>query len=181
MRHANKVNKLSRKAPHRKALMMNLANALIENKRITTTVAKAKVLRTYIEPLLTRAKSDTTHNRRIVFSQLKDKNSIETMFKEVGEKIANRPGGYTRIIKLENRPGDNATMALIELVDYAYTGGGEATTTTATETKKRTRRGGKKGGAKANELPHDRSAEPKHGSSKATGAPKIRQRKSGGA
>ncbi|RPE09631.1 50S ribosomal protein L17 [Chitinophaga lutea] len=118
MRHGVKLNRLSRTSSHRKALMSNLACELISHKRIQTTLAKAKALRVYIEPMLTRAKSDSTHNRRIVFSYLQDKEAITELFGTISEKIANRPGGYTRIIKLGKRIGDNAEVALIELVDF---------------------------------------------------------------
>src|SRR5689334_5227538 len=119
MRHANKINKLSRTASHRRALLANLANALITNKRINTTTAKAKELKRYVEPLLTRSKDNSTHSRRIVFSYLKNKEAVKLLFDEVAEKVANRPGGYTRILKLGQRPGDNADMCLIELVDFS--------------------------------------------------------------
>lgn len=118
MRHGVKLNKLSRTAAHRKSLMSNLACELISHKRIQTTIAKAKALRVYIEPLLTRGKSDDTHNRRIVFSYLQDKEAIKELFGVISEKIATRPGGYTRIIKLGKRHGDNAEVAMIELVDF---------------------------------------------------------------
>lgn len=118
MRHGKKDNHLGRTASHRASLLSNLANSLIINKRIVTTVAKAKELRKYVEPLLTKSKEDTTHNRRIVFSYLKNKESIKALFGEVSEKIANRNGGYTRIIKLGTRQGDAAETAMIELVDY---------------------------------------------------------------
>lgn len=118
MRHGIKLNKLSRTAAHRKSLMSNLACELISHKRISTTLAKAKALRVYVEPLLTRGKNDSTHNRRIVFSYLQDKEAIKELFGPISEKIANRPGGYTRIIKLGKRVGDNAEVALIELVDF---------------------------------------------------------------
>lgn len=118
MRHGVKLNRLSRTSAHRKSLMSNLAIELISHKRIQTTLAKAKALRVYIEPLLTRAKVDNTHNRRTVFSYLQDKESIQELFGTISEKIANRPGGYTRIIKLGKRVGDNAEVALIELVDF---------------------------------------------------------------
>jgi large subunit ribosomal protein L17 len=118
MRHGVKLNKLSRTAAHRKSLLSNLACELISHKRITTTLAKAKSLRVYVEPLLTRAKEDNTHNRRIVFSYLQDKEAIKELFGAISEKIASRPGGYTRIIKLGKRMGDNAETALIELVDF---------------------------------------------------------------
>lgn len=118
MRHGKKVNHLGRTAPHRKALMANMACSLILHKRINTTLAKAKALRTYVEPLITKSKDDTTHSRRTVFSYLKDKNAVSELFREVSTKIADRPGGYCRIIKLPNRLGDNASMAMIELVDF---------------------------------------------------------------
>ena len=118
MRHGKKNNHLGRTTPHRKSMLSNMANSLILNKRIVTTVAKAKELRKYVEPLLTKSKEDTTHNRRIIFSYLKSKESIKTLFGEVSEKIAARNGGYTRIIKLGTRLGDAAETALIELVDY---------------------------------------------------------------
>jgi len=144
MRHGKKVNHLGRKTAHRHALLSNMASSLILNKRITTTVAKAKALRKYVEPLLTKAKDDTTHSRRTVFSYLQNKESLKTLFGEVASKISDRPGGYTRIIKLGDvRLGDNAEMCLIELVDYntLYTKDG-ATKKAKT---RRSRRGGKKG------------------------------------
>ncbi|MGI6219317.1 MAG: 50S ribosomal protein L17 [Bacteroidaceae bacterium] len=118
MRHNKKFNHLSRTSAHRSAMLSNMACSLIKHKRITTTVPKAKALRKYIEPLLTKAKSDTTASRRLVFSNLKDKYVVTELFKEIAVKIADRPGGYTRIIKLGNRLGDNASMCFIELVDY---------------------------------------------------------------
>jgi large subunit ribosomal protein L17 len=119
MRHGRKVNHLGRKTAHREALLSNMASSLILNKRITTTVAKAKALRKYVEPLITKAKDDTTHSRRTVFSYLQNKESVKTLFGEVAGKVSDRPGGYTRIIKLADvRQGDNAEMCLIELVDF---------------------------------------------------------------
>jgi large subunit ribosomal protein L17 len=118
MRHGNKVNKLGRTASHRRALMANLTISLIAHKRITTTLAKAKALRAYAEPIITKAKNDTTHSRRTVFAYLRDKDSIRELFSTIAEKVANRPGGYTRILKLGTRMGDNAEMAMIELVDF---------------------------------------------------------------
>ena len=118
MRHNKKFNHLSRTSTHRKALLSNMANSLIEHKRITTTVAKAKALRMYVEPLITKAKNDTTHSRRTVFSHLQNKEAVSELFREVAEKIADRPGGYTRILKTGTRLGDNAEMCIIELVDY---------------------------------------------------------------
>lgn len=145
MRHGKKVNHLGRTDSHRKAMLSNMACSLILHKRITTTVAKAKALRGYVEPLITKSKSDTTHSRRTVFSYLKDKESTAILFREIAEKVATRPGGYTRIIKLQNRLGDNAEMALIELVDYneVFTKGG------ATVEKKSTRRRGSGSKSKA--------------------------------
>jgi len=118
MRHGDKIKNLSRKKAHRDALLGNLAVALITHKRITTTLAKAKALRVYVEPLITKCKENTTHQRRIVFSYLEDKAAITELFSTVAEKIAGRPGGYTRIIKLGKRVGDNAETAMIELVDF---------------------------------------------------------------
>ncbi len=118
MRHGKKVNHLGRKTAHRKAMLANMACSLIEHKRIHTTVAKAKALRQFVEPLVTKSKEDTTHNRRIVFSRLRQKEAVTELFRDVAVKVGDRPGGYTRIIKLGNRLGDNADMAMIELVDY---------------------------------------------------------------
>ena len=118
MRHGKKDNHLGRKEGHRYALMSNLAVSLITHKRIFTTVAKAKALRTFVEPLITKSKDDSTHSRRVVFSYLQNKEAVSELFREVSQKIADRPGGYTRIIKVGNRPGDAAEMAMIELVDF---------------------------------------------------------------
>ena len=118
MRHRKKVIKLGRKTAHRKAMLANMASSLIEHKRINTTLTKAKALKMFIEPLVTKSKTDDTHNRRICFSKLRNKVAVKTLFDEVAKKIGNRPGGYTRIIKLGNRMGDNASMAMIELVDF---------------------------------------------------------------
>ncbi|MBS3992719.1 MAG: 50S ribosomal protein L17 [Bacteroidetes bacterium] len=118
MRHGKKFNHLSRKTAHRAAMLANMACSLILHKRINTTVEKAKALRVYVEPLITKSKEDTTNNRRVVFSYLKDKYAVTELFKEVSQKVADRPGGYLRIIKLGNRQGDNASMAMVELVDY---------------------------------------------------------------
>ena len=141
MRHGKKFNHLSRQQGHRRAMLSNMACSLIEHKRINTTVAKAKALKQYIEPLVTKSKADTTHNRRIVFANLRDKYAVTELFREVAAKVGDRPGGYTRIIKLGNRLGDNADMAMIELVDF-----NELYNTTKREAKKTTRRsrGGKK-------------------------------------
>ena len=118
MRHGKKINHLGRKTAHRKSMLANMACSLIEHKRINTTVAKAKALKQFVEPLITKSKEDTTHNRRIVFSRLRQKEAITELFGGVATKVGDRPGGYTRIIKLGNRLGDNADMAMIELVDF---------------------------------------------------------------
>ena len=118
MRHKKNFNHLGRKVGHRKAMLSNMASSLIMHKRIETTVAKAKALKRYVEPLITRSKDDSTHSRRVVFSYLQDKEAVTELFREVGAKVGDRPGGYTRIIKLGNRLGDNADMCIIELVDY---------------------------------------------------------------
>jgi len=142
MRHGDKIKNLSRTASHRKALLSNLAIALIKHKKIVTTLAKAKALRTYVEPLITKAKENTTHQRRTVFSYLQDKEAVTELFSTISEKVAGRPGGYTRIIKLGKRAGDNAETAMIELVDFnlIYGKGVE----TKAEPAKRTRRGASK-------------------------------------
>lgn len=143
MRHGKKVNHLGRKTAHRKSMLANMACSLIEHKRINTTVAKAKALKRFVEPLVTKSKEDTTHNRRIVFSRLRQKDAVTELFREVAVKVGDRPGGYTRIIRLGNRLGDNAEMAMIELVDYneLYNAGKPA--------KKKTTRRSRRGGAKA--------------------------------
>ena len=159
MRHGDKVNNLGRTASHRSALLSNLASQLITHKRIVTTLAKAKVLRTYIEPLITKAKENTTHQRRVVFSYLQDKDAITELFGIVAEKVAGRPGGYTRVIKLGKRTGDAAETAMIELVDFnEIYGKGKGETK---EAGKRTRRSG---GKKKNEptvTVSDQKTEPK--------------------
>lgn len=132
MRHGNKINNLGRKAAHRKSMLANMACSLIEHKRINTTLAKAKALKVFVEPLITKSKEDSTHNRRVVFSRLRNKYAVTELFKEVSVKVADRPGGYTRIIKLGNRLGDNAEMAMIELVDYNTTYAPKATKKKAT-------------------------------------------------
>ncbi|WP_205512717.1 50S ribosomal protein L17 [Longitalea arenae] len=140
MRHGDKINNLGRTASHRKALLKNLACELINHKRITTTLAKAKALRTFIEPLITKSKDNTTHQRRVVFSYLQNKEAVTELFGPIAEKVGGRPGGYTRIIKLGIRVGDNAETAMIELVDYNEIygkGKGEVK-----EAAKKTRRGG---------------------------------------
>jgi len=142
MRHRKSFNHLGRTSTHRKAMLSNMASSLILHKRINTTLAKAKALRSYVEPLITKAKDDTTHSRRVVFSYLQDKNAVTELFREVSVKVGDRPGGYTRIIKLGTRLGDNADTAMIELVDY-----NEHLLTEKDASKKKTtrrRRGGKK-------------------------------------
>jgi len=142
MRHGKKFNHLGRTSAHRKALLSNLASSLIENKRISTTLAKAKELRKFVEPILTKSKVDSTHSRRTIFSYLQNKESVNTLFTEVAEKIANRPGGYTRIIKTGNRLGDNSDMCIIELVDYNTIYGKDANKAAAKTKTRRSRRGG---------------------------------------
>ena len=158
MRHGDKVNNLGRKSAHRKAMLANLASSLILHKRINTTVAKAKALRTYVEPLLTKSKDDTTHSRRTVFAYLKSKEAVHTLFKDVAGKIADRPGGYTRILKTGTRAGDNADTCLIELVDFNELLLGAKAPAKA----KSSRRGGKKkaaGAAKEESTDNDEKAE----------------------
>lgn len=156
MRHGKKINHLGRTASHRKAMLSNMASSLILEKRISTTVAKAKALRKYVEPLLTKAKSDTTHSRRTVFSYLQNKESVKELFSSVASKIAERAGGYTRIIKMGDvRLGDNADMCLIELVDFNTLYSKDEKAGKAAKTTRRSRKSGKKvEGAEA-------SAEPK--------------------
>lgn len=139
MRHGNKVNHLGRKTGHRKAMLQNMACSLIEHKRITTTIAKAKTLRVFIEPLLTKSKTDSTHSRRVVFSYLQSKEAVTELFREVAPKIATRDGGYTRIIRTGYRLGDNAEMCMIELVDFNELYNNNA----GKKTTRRSRRGGK--------------------------------------
>ena len=136
MRHGKKTIALGRKTAHRKSMLANMACSLIEHKRIQTTTTKAKALKQFVEPLITKSKDDSTHNRRLVFSKLRNKYAVATLFRDVASKVGDRPGGYTRIIKLGNRLGDNAAMALIELVDY-----NEVYTNETTAKKKSTRRG----------------------------------------
>lgn len=140
MRHGNKVNNLGRKSAHRKAMLSNMACSLIQHKRINTTVAKAKALRGYVEPLLTKSKTDSTHSRRTVFSYLQNKEVVTELFRDVAPKIADRPGGYTRIIRTGYRLGDNAEMCMIELVDFNEI----YTNEKAKKTTRRSRRGGSK-------------------------------------
>jgi len=142
MRHGKKTKHLSRTSAHRKAMFANMASSLIEHKRINTTTAKAKALRQFVEPLITKSKTDTTHNRRLVFAKLRNKHAVSELFREVAPKVGDRPGGYTRIIKIGNRLGDNAEMAMIELVDYndIY----DLKSGKAKKSTRRSRRGGKK-------------------------------------
>lgn len=157
MRHKKAINHLGRKSGHRKALMANMASSLIKHKRIETTVAKAKALRTYVEPLITKSKDDTTHSRRVVFSYLKDKDAVKELFATIAPKVAERPGGYTRVLHTGFRLGDGADMALIEFVDF-----NEAALASAKkEEKKATRRSrSKKAEApKAEEAPAEAPAE----------------------
>ncbi|CAM1342075.1 50S ribosomal protein L17 [Tenacibaculum amylolyticum] len=154
MRHGKKVNHLGRKTAHRKSMLANMACSLIEHKRINTTEAKAKALRKYVEPLITKAKADNNataeqnmHNRRVVFSYLRNKYAVTELFKEISVKVADRPGGYVRIIKLGNRQGDNAPMAMVELVDY-----NELYNPNGKKAKKNTRRS-RRGGAKKEAAP----------------------------
>lgn len=156
MRHGKKFNHLGRTASHRKSMLSNMASSLILHKRISTTVAKAKELKRYVEPLITKAKSDTTHSRRVVFSYLQNKESVKSLFSEVAEKTNTRPGGYTRIIKLGTRLGDNAEMCIMELVDFNENLLKEAAPAKKT---RRTRRSKKKG---------DEAPNPQASSGKAT-------------
>ena len=151
MRHGKKFNHLGRKTAHRKAMLANMACSLIEHKRINTTLAKAKALKQFVEPLVTKSKEDTTHNRRIVFSRLRQKQAVAELFRDVASKVGDRPGGYTRIIRLGNRLGDNAEMAMIELVDYNDT-------YNPNQKKKKSTRRSRRGGQKAATPPVDTTA-----------------------
>ncbi|MDG1914715.1 MAG: 50S ribosomal protein L17 [Crocinitomix sp.] len=143
MRHGKKFNHLGRKTAHRKAMLSNMSASLIEHKRINTTLAKAKALRSVVEPLITKSKTDSTHNRRLAFKVLGNKYAVTELFREVAPKVGDRPGGYTRIIRTGKRLGDNAEMCMIELVDFNEIYGTETTK----KTTRRSRRGGKSGGA----------------------------------
>jgi len=153
MRHGKKINNLGRKTAHRKSMLANMSCSLIEHKRINTTVAKAKALKQFVEPLITKAKDDSTHNRRLVFARLRQKEAVTELFGDVATKIADRPGGYTRIIKLGNRLGDNADMAMIELVDY-----NEIYNSDRKPKKKTTRRSRKRGATKPVTVAADNSS-----------------------
>ena len=163
MRHNKKFNHLGRKSAHRKAMLSNMASSLILHKRITTTVAKAKALRIYVEPLITKSKDDTTHARRVVFSYLQNKEAVSELFREVSAKIADRPGGYTRILRTGNRLGDNAELCIMELVDY-----NEAMLASKDDSKKGKRRRSRRGGKKSEEV-----AAPVAKAAKAPSAPKV--------
>lgn len=152
MRHNKKFNHLSRTASHRKALLANMAVSLIMHKRITTTIAKAKALKQYVEPLITRSKNDTTTSRRVVFRYLQNKFAVTELFKEISTKVADRPGGYTRIIKLGSRPGDGADMCFIELVDY------DENMAKAPKAAKKTRRSRRSKAAETTEAPATEAA-----------------------
>lgn len=147
MRHNKKINHLGRKSAHRKAMLANMASSLLIHKRISTTLAKAKALRMYVEPLITKAKNDTTHSRRVVFSYLQDKDAVSELFREISAKIADRPGGYTRILKTGNRLGDNAEMCIMELVDY-----NEAMLAAKEDAAKSKKRRSRRGGAKKDDV-----------------------------
>jgi len=147
MRHNKKINHLGRKTAHRKAMLANMASSLLMHKRISTTLAKAKALRMYVEPLITRGKSGTTHSRRVVFSYLQDKDAVSELFREIATKIADRPGGYTRILKTGNRLGDNAEMCIMELVDY-----NEAMLAAKDDAAKSKKRRSRRAGAKKDEV-----------------------------
>jgi len=153
MRHRNKINHLGRKTAHRKAMLSNMANSLILHKRVKTTIAKAKALRMYVEPLLTKSKEDSTHSRRTVFSYLKDKDAVNELFRSVAPRIAERPGGYTRILKTGARMGDNAEMCIMELVDFNELTVGTPLKTADKQSgsRKRTRRSAKKAEATGEE------------------------------
>lgn len=146
MRHKKNFNHLSRKSAHRKAMLRNMAISLIEHKRIKTTIAKARALRTFVEPVINRSKEDTTHSRRMVFKRLQNKDAVNTLFREIAQKVSEREGGYTRILKIGNRLGDNAEMCYIELVDYNETYQPEKAGKTK---RKRTRRAGSGSSSKA--------------------------------
>jgi len=152
MRHAKRINHLGRTSAHRAAMLSNMASSLIMHKKISTTLAKAKELRKYVEPLVTKCKNDTTHSRRMVFSYLQDKRAVTELFREISQKVASRPGGYTRILKTGFRQGDNAEMCIIEFVDY-----NETYTTTETKKAAKTRRS-RKSSAKTSETVQETSA-----------------------
>lgn len=159
MRHQRVINHLGRTSSHRKSMLSNMASSLILHKRITTTTAKAKALKTFVEPLITKSKEDSTHSRRMAFSFLKDKTAVSELFREISPKVAERPGGYTRILKIGNRIGDNAEMCILELVDYneAMLGGAAAVKTKTT----RRRRPSKKTSTEETAATRGKKAAPK--------------------
>ncbi|MBP5336948.1 MAG: 50S ribosomal protein L17 [Bacteroidales bacterium] len=161
MRHNKAINHLGRQAGHRKALLANMACSLIQHKRITTTVAKAKALKSYVEPLITKSKEDTTHNRRVVFSYLKDKEAVTELFRTIAPKIADRPGGYTRVLHIGFRQGDAAEMALIELVDFNEAALAATPKAAAKKTTRRSRAKKAEAAPKAEEAPKAEAAEEK--------------------
>ena len=171
MRHNKAINHLGRQSGHRKAMLANMASSLILKKRITTTVAKAKALKSYVEPLITKSKDDTTHNRRIVFSYLKDKEAVKELFGTIAQKIADRPGGYTRVLHVGFRQGDAAEMALIELVDFNEA----ALANTKAAAKKTTRRSRAKKAEAAPEAAVEAPAEAAAEAPKAPKAPKAKK------
>jgi len=170
MRHRKSFNHLGRTSSHRKAMLSNMAASLILHKRITTTVAKAKALRSYVEPLITKSKDDTTHSRRVAFSYLQSKEAVSELFREIAKKVGDRPGGYTRILKLGNRLGDNADMAMMELVDFNETLLGEATAKGKTS---RRRRGGKKKTAETAAAPKAAAPVAEKAKAEITAEPKV--------
>ena len=171
MRHNKAINHLGRQSGHRKAMLANMASSLILKKRITTTVAKAKALKSYVEPLITKSKDDTTHNRRIVFSYLKDKEAVTELFRTIAPKVADRPGGYTRVLHIGFRQGDAAEMALIELVDFNEA----ALANTKAAAKKTTRRSRAKKAEAAPEAAVEAPAEAAAEAPKAPKAPKAKK------
>jgi len=176
MRHQRVINHLGRKSSHRKSMISNMASSLILHKRIKTTTAKAKVLRTFVEPLITKSKEDSTHSRRVVFGYLKDKEAVAELFREISPKIAERPGGYTRILKTGNRIGDNAEMCIIELVDFNETMQG---TEAAKPKAARRRRSSKKSETEKADAKAGKTASAK--AKKSTKEPKIEEESESGA
>jgi large subunit ribosomal protein L17 len=168
MKHGKKVNHLGRKVAHRKSMLANMASSLIEHKRISTTVAKAKALKQFVEPLITKSKNDTTHNRRLAFSALRNKYAVAELFREVAQKVGDRPGGYTRVIKMGNRLGDNASMAMIELVDFNEVYNNEKAAAKKTTRRSRSR---KKGGSDEAAAPAEVAQESAENAAEETPAP----------
>jgi large subunit ribosomal protein L17 len=162
MRHSRVINHLGRTSSHRKSMLANMASSLILHKRISTTTAKAKALRTYVEPLITKSKEDSTHSRRVVFSYLKDKEAVSELFRDISPKISERPGGYTRILKIGNRIGDNADMCILELVDYNVAMlSGEVAKTKTTRRRRTTKKNDEAGAAaKAPKAPKAKAEKP---------------------